>query len=315
MISIGIDIGGTSIKGAAVDSTGKIYETYCMPIVKGDSQDKIIEDLINATKEYISSHDLDGKINGIGIGIPGTIDSTNGIVTYSANLKWKELHVVEKFEKGINLPVRITNDANAAALGEAVFGAGKKYQNMVMITLGTGVGGGVVIDGKLFEGNLGKGAELGHTTLVYNGLPCGCGRRGCFEQYASATALIRITEEKMEQNKDSLMWEVKEKEGKVNGKVAFTAAKMGDKAANEVVDQYVEYLSEGLLNICNVFRPNCIVLSGGIANQREYLVDKVVKYCEKYEYGYPFAPKTEIKIAELGYESGIIGAACLMLNK
>ena len=218
------------------------------------------------------------------------------------------------FNKKINLPVKITNDANAAALGEKVFGAGKKYNNVVMITLGTGVGSGIIIDGKIYEGLNGKGAEIGHSCLIMDGIPCTCGRKGCLEMYASATALVRQTKEAMELNKDSLLWEESKKQGKVSGRTAFEAAKKGDKTANEVVDNYVKYLSEGLLNVCNIFRPDCIVLSGGIANQGDYLINKVKDYCKKFDYGYPNSPVTEIKVAEIGYDSGIIGAACLFLN-
>lgn len=313
MINIGIDIGGTSIKGAAVDETGKIYDKFVLPIEKHDNQDDIMDKLVRMTKNYIKDNKFD-NIHGIGLGIPGSIDSVNGIVSYSNNLRWKELHVVERFKKDFNCPIRITNDANAAALGEAKFGAGKKYKDIVMITLGTGVGSGIIINGKIVEGLNGKGAELGHSLLVMDGLICTCGRRGCFEMYASATALIRQTTEAMALDPNSLMHDEAEKQGKINGLVPFNAAKKGDITATRVIEQYVKYLSEGLLNVCNIFRPECIVLSGGIANQGDYLIDKVVKYCESFDYGYPHSPKTEIKVAELGYESGIIGASCLVLD-
>ena len=309
---LGIDVGGTSIKGAIVNEKGKIGEIFSLPIFKNEKQNDAINRLIVSCKEYLKNTKT--KIKGIGIGIPGTLNTKDGVVDYTSNLKWKKLHIVDMFSKEFDCPIKITNDANAAALGEAKFGAGKKYKNIVMITLGTGIGGGVIIDGKLFEGYLGKGTELGHTTLVYNGRKCGCGRRGCFEQYASASALVRYTKEAMKEDKNSLMWQISKEEGEVNGKVAFFAAQKGDSSAKAVVKQYVEYLSEGLLNICNVFRPEAIVLSGGIANQGKYLTDKIKAYCEKYEYGYKYSPKTVIKVAELGYVSGIIGAACLLMK-
>ena len=314
MIAIGIDIGGTSIKYAAVDSTGKVYDKEIQEIIKGEDQNVTIDKLIHNVKNYVYEHELVGKISGIGIGIPGSIDSKNGLVSYSNNLHWKELKVVELFKKETILPVKITNDANAAALGEKVFGAGKKYDNVVMITLGTGVGSGIIINGKIYEGLNGKGAEIGHSTLFVDGLPCTCGRKGCFEMYASATALIRQTREAMEKHKRSLLWKEAAEQGTVSGRTAFNAAKKGDKVAKEVIDNYVKYLSEGLLNVCNIFRPDCIVLSGGIANQGDYLLDKVKKYCKKFDYGYPNSPVSEIKVAEIGYDSGIIGAACLVLG-
>ena len=177
MIAIGIDIGGTSIKYAAVDSTGKVYEKEGIDIVCGEDQNFTISNLIFNIKNYIAKYNLEDKICGIGIGIPGSIDTKEGVVTYSNNLKWKELHIVEMFKKEFNMPIKITNDANAAALGEKVFGAGKKYKDVVMITLGTGVGSGIIIDGKIYEGLNGKGAEIGHSTLVMDGLKCTCGRK------------------------------------------------------------------------------------------------------------------------------------------
>jgi len=314
MLAIGVDIGGTSIKVSAVNENGKVLNKFVIPVNKEESQDETIDNLIKEINSYIENNDFKGKISGIGLGIPGSVDTATGEVIYCSNLGWKYLPIVKKIKEGTNLEVKITNDANAAALAESKFGVGKIYKDIVMITIGTGIGGGIIIDNKLYEGFEGKGAELGHVTLIMDGLPCGCGRKGCFEKYASATALINQTKEAMEKNKDSLLNEVAKEEGKVNGKVAFIAAKKGDKVANQVIDQYVKYLSEGLLNICNVFRPQCIVLSGGIANQGEYLITKVIRYMESYNFGYPFSPKTSIKIAEVGYDSGIIGAASLFFQ-
>ncbi|MCQ2814950.1 MAG: ROK family protein [Bacilli bacterium] len=310
---LGIDIGGTSIKGSLVNSLGECKENFVMPINPNLSQEETIEELLDVIDKYLQANLNGESLDGIGMGIPGSLDTEKGIVTFSNNLKWEDLKIVDLFKKRYKTPIKITNDANAAALGEARFGAGKEFKNMVMITLGTGVGSGIVIDGKLFEGYLGKGAELGHTTLVLDGLSCSCGRRGCFEMYASATALIRQTKEKMSICPDSLMHQISNELGKVDGRVAFMAAKKGDKAANEVVDQYVKYLSEGILNICNALRPECVVLSGGIAKEGSYLTDKVLNYCKLQDFGYPYSPSLVIKIAELGYQSGIVGAASLLL--
>lgn len=310
---LGIDVGGTSIKGAIVNDKGKVLtERFSFPIVKDENQEDTINRLVIFVKEYLDK--ISVKVDGIGMGVPGSLDTTEGSVIFSNNLKWKDLEIVKMFKKSFDLPIKISNDANVAALGEAKFGAGKKYKNIVMITLGTGVGSGIVIDGKLYEGTNGKGAELGHTTLVYNGLECSCGRRGCLEMYASATALIRQTREAMERNKFTKMWDGIKDLSEVDGRTAFEWAKLGDKVAEDVVARYVSYLSEGLLSMCNVFRPECIVLSGGIANQGKNLTDKVKKYMSAQSYGYPFSPKTEIAIANLGYNSGIIGAAALLLK-
>ena len=311
---LGIDIGGTSIKGAIVNENGEIIsDKISLPIVAGEDQEITIFKLTSLIKEFLVKNS-DKKVSGIGLGIPGSLDTKNGVVDFSNNLKWKNLKIVEIMQNSLDLPVKISNDANVATLGEARFGAGKQYKNIVMLTLGTGVGGGVVIDGKLFEGNLGKGTELGHITLVYNGPQCSCGRKGCLEMYASATALIRQTKEAMEHNPNSLLWKEVNSIDEVDGKTVFDAERKGDKIASIVVAHYISYLGEGILNYLNIFRPECVVLSGGIAKEGANLTDRLTKYLEDQEYGYPFAPKTVIKTAELGYNAGIIGAASLLFK-
>ena len=194
------------------------------------SQDTIRK-LAVLVKEYIASQHLEGKIAGIGIGSPGTLDVDNGIVNYANNLGWNDLPVAKIMQEALPYPVRLTNDANAAALGEAKFGAGKMYETVIMLTLGTGVGGGIIINGKLYEGNQGKGGELGHVVVQVDGEPCSCGRKGCFEAYSSATALIRETKKAMLKNKRSLMWKISPEIELVGGKVVFEGAAQGDKSA------------------------------------------------------------------------------------
>lgn len=314
MIAIGIDIGGTSIKGAAVDSNGRVYEKFTMPFIKGEPGEVTIRKLAEIVKEYIYAQSLEKKIVGIGIGSPGTLDIKNGIVDYANNLGWNELHVADIMHEILPYPIRLTNDANAASLGEAKFGAGKAYETIIMLTLGTGVGGGIIINGKLFEGNEGKGGELGHTVIVADGEPCTCGRNGCLEAYASATALIRETKKAMKLNKRSLMWKICPDIDMVGGKVSFEAAKNGDEAAIKVIDNYVKYLGEGILNFCNIFRPNVIVLSGGVANAGPFLFDKLNEYIKERNYGYKSTPEVKVVPAELGYDSGKIGAAALFFD-
>lgn len=314
MVAIGIDIGGMSIKGAAIDSNGTVYEKFSMPFIKGEDGELTIRKLAELVKEYIVSHNLESKIVGIGIGSPGTLDIEKGVVNYANNLGWVDLHIAELMHEVLPYPVRLINDANAASLGEAKYGAGKSYKTVIMLTLGTGVGGGIIIDGKLFEGNEGKGGELGHTVIVMDGEQCTCGRKGCLETYASATALIRETKKAMRQNKRSLMWELCPEIELVSGRLPFEAAQKGDKTANELIDNYVKYLSEGILNYCNIFRPNVVVLSGGIANAGPFLFDKINAYLKEHDYGYKFTPAVEVVPAELGYDSGKIGAAALFFN-
>ena len=314
MIAIGIDIGGMSIKGAAVDSNGRVYEKFSMPFIKGEPGEETIRKLAEIVKEYIAANGLENKIAGIGLGSPGTLDIKNGIVNYANNLGWEDLHVADIFHEVVPYPVRLTNDANAASLGEAKFGAGRSYESVIMLTLGTGVGGGIIINGKLYEGNQGKGAELGHSVIVVDGEQCTCGRKGCLETYASATALIRETKKAMHNNRRSMLWKLCPDIDLVSGKIPFEAAKKGDKAAIDVLDNYIKYLGEGILNFCNIFRPNVIVLSGGIANAGDYLFDRVNKYVKDRNYGYKMTPEVKIVPAELGYDSGKIGAAALFFE-
>ena len=314
MIAIGIDIGGMSIKGAAVDSIGKVYETFSMPFIKGEPGEVTIRKLAETVRDYISMCKLEGKIVGIGIGSPGTLDVKNGIVEYANNLGWNKLPVADLMREVLPYPVRLTNDANAAALGEAKYGAGKEYQNIIMLTLGTGVGGGIILNSKLYEGNQGKAGELGHVVVEVDGEQCTCGRKGCLETYASATALIRETKKAMLKNKRSLLWKMCPEIEMVSGKVPFEAAKKGDATAIKVLDNYVKYLGEGILNYCNIFRPNAIVLSGGIANAGDYLFDRVIKYVADRNYGYKMTPEVKILPAKLGYDSGKIGAAALFFE-
>ena len=206
------------------------------------------------------------------------------------------------------------NDASAAALGEARFGSGKEFNYLVMFTLGTGVGGGIVFNKQLIDGNKSQGAQLGHSIIVLNGRKCNCGRRGCLEAYASATALSNQTRIMMRQYPNSLLHECAKKAGKINAKVAFMAARRGDEAGMKLVTEYVMYLSEGILNYCNIFRPDVVVLSGGVANEGDYLINRVRDYIERRDYGYKNSPKVVIKQAELGYDAGKIGAASLFFE-
>jgi len=317
MTVIGIDVGGTTIKGAAVTSEGKMYKTFTVPVSKYEKGKEVMERLAQAINDYIAENkDEIGTIEGIGMGIPGVIDSKKGVVCASANLPlWTDLKVKEIIEKLTGLPVKVSNDANAAALGEVRFGAGDNCETAIMLTLGTGVGCGVVLNGQLFEGNEGKGAELGHSTLILGGRKCGCGRKGCFEAYASASGLIYDTEQMIEKHPESKMKKIAIQFGKVNGRVAFKAAReYEDPWAIKVVDQYISYLGEGLLNICNIFRPNLIILSGGVANEGDYLIERVQEYIKERDYGYKNSPEVKVVQGKLGYDSGKIGAAALFFN-
>ena len=315
MVAIGIDIGGTSIKGGAVNEKGKLYDTFKMPVTKGEPQEKTIAKVIKMVNKFLADYNYKKEdIIGVGCGVPGIVDSTNGVVTFSGNLGWHDLPLKKMLEDGLGLPTKITNDANAAALAEAKYGSGNNYKSFLMVTLGTGIGSGIFVDGKLYEGNLGKGAEFGHSLLVMDGRQCTCGRKGCLEAYASATALAKDTRIMMELHKDSLMWEVSKKYDIINARIPFEAAKKGDPYANELVDYYVKCLSEGLINYFNTFRPEAVILSGGIAEEGEYLISKIRDYCKQRDYGMKLCPPVDIIKSSVGYDSGKIGAAALFFD-
>lgn len=316
MLAIGIDIGGTSIKGAVVNDAGKVLTRFAMDVNKDSSGEAEVNRFCDVMAKAINEYDKSIKLEGIGIGMPGILDMDKGVVITSPNLpKWNGLHISKLISKRMGLPVYINNDANVATLGEARFGSGKEYSNLIMLTLGTGVGGGIIIDNKLYDGNRHQGAELGHMVIRVNGEKCGCGRRGCFEAYASATGLIKMSKKEMDKNPDSLMHEVANEFGKVNAKVVFEASRRGDKAAIRVMKRYVKYLSEGILNYCNIFRPEVVVLSGGVANEGDYLLDQVRHFLKNHSYGMKGSPKVELTVASLGYDSGKIGAACLVFDR
>lgn len=313
--SLGVDIGGMSVKYSFVDEKGRLFkkEVYHFPVTDQEGQ---IEDLANHLKGYLYSNipSIDGDFCGIGIGCPGAINSITGNVDSSPNLKWSYAPLKKVVSDITGYRVITENDANAATLGEARFGAGQGYQNVIMITIGTGIGGGILINGKLYSGNEGKGAEIGHMIIAHGGNLCGCGLHGCFEAYASASALIKATKAKMTISKDSKMWEFSPTLELVDGRTAFEAAKKGDKAAQEVVDEYISYFGDGLINICNIFRPEAILFSGGVSNQKDALIAPLKAYLEKYHYGYIGTPAPELKIASLGDLTGIYGAAALMFD-
>ncbi|MGN1373126.1 MAG: ROK family protein [Candidatus Coproplasma sp.] len=309
---IGIDIGGMSVKGIVIDCDGHIICDGTASTGEKDGGASLTSNVCELIASLIAkSGKATAEIAGVGIGCPGVIDSKNGVVVFAGNLALKNYPLVENVQKRVNLPVKITNDANAAALGEAKFGAGKNYDNVVFITLGTGVGGGVIIDGKLFEGYKSAGTELGHIVIQEGGRECTCGRRGCFEAYSSATALIRSTAQAMEENKDSAMWQTYTPQT-VNGRTAFEYMHTDD-TAKRVVDEYVRFLACGLTNIANIFRPQVIMIGGGVSNQGENLIAPVRKLVREEIFGGCDYADIEIVKATLGNTAGALGAASLVM--
>ena len=252
----------------------------------------------------------EADVAAIGIGSPGTVDGKNGVIIYSCNIPFNHTNIREAFKAYTSIPVYCGNDADVAALGEAYAGAAAGCDHAIMITLGTGVGGGVIINKHIVAGFNGAGGELGHMVIEKDGAQCNCGRKGCWEAYSSATGLIRMTKEAMEKNKDSLMWKLAPTLDEVDGKTSFDAMKQGDEAAKQVVDTYCDYLACGLLNIINIFQPEVLCLGGGVAKQGQFLIDMLMPRIEKERYSKDI-PQTTIKPAILGNDAGIIGAAML----
>ena len=313
MYRIGIDLGGTFVKAGLVDENGRIVVKSKIPTKIERPYVEVFEDMANQARKLCEDAGITlADVEKVGVGCPGAITSKTGVVSYSANFNWTDVPIADGLSALLGMPVKVSNDANVAALGEAIYGAARNYGDSIMFTLGTGVGGGIIIDKKIYEGNESKGAEIGHSVIVVGGEPCNCGRRGCLEAYCSATALIRETKRAMLEDKSSLMWErVKGDINAVDGETSFACEKLGDKAAKKVVDQYVFYLAESIMNFCNIFRPEAIVLGGGVCAQGDNLVGRIVELCERGYYGYKGTPKVAILIAELKNAAGILGAAAL----
>lgn len=314
---IGVDIGGTSLKVGFVSPEGKIFHHYSFPFNKGgEPQEETIRRLGRSILGDLRKAGVESSsVVGIGVGCPGSINSKEGVCCYNGNLLWRDLPIAALLKETTGFNTKVSNDANVAMLGEARFGAAKEYHNAVLLTLGTGVGGGLYLDDHLYEGNEGKGAEVGHMIIEYHGYPCTCGLEGCLESYASVTGLIRMTKDKMHEHPESKMWEYCDRDlGKVNGKTAFESAKLGDKAALEVVDTYENYLTVGLINFANIFRPEAFLIGGGLSNQKEYLTDALEKKLKAAHYGFRGTPAVKVVTASLGNDAGILGAAALWMN-
>ena len=315
MYRLGIDLGGTNIVAGVVNKDYKIIsKASCktqVPRPESEICDSMAEVALKAVEKAKLTLD---DISSIGIGVPGAVNPKTGVIEYSANLFFHNWEVVKMMKERIDKKIIIENDANAAALGEYLAGSAKGAKNAIAITLGTGVGGGIVIGGKIYSGSNFAGAELGHMVIVKDGKECACGRRGCWETYASATGLINLTKQKILSEKLDFSYMLKLCDGdinKVTGKTAFDAMADGDPTAKEVVDEYIGYLATGIGNIINIFQPDVLCVGGGVSNQGENLLGPVRAIVEKERYTKHNDKQTVICQASLGNDAGIIGAAYL----
>lgn len=310
---LGVDLGGTNIKAALVTENGEIVGEASRPTLLPRPAEAVCEDIGRTLADVLqaSGHSF-GEVAGLGIGCPGTVDNAGGIVRYSNNLGWHDFDMRACLKQQAGLTAQLGNDANVAALGEAIAGCGRGAESLVVLTLGTGVGSGIVLGGRMLTGYTGAASEMGHMVIVDDGEPCTCGRRGCLEAYASATALIRMTRQKMAERPESQMHALARAEGAVSGKTAFGAAAAGDAAGKEVIAQYVHYLAIGVANAINIFFPEVIGLSGGVAKQGETLLAPLRAAVSPLVFGSAYAARsTRIVCCTLGYRAGVIGAAML----
>lgn len=312
MFTIGIDLGGTNIVAAVVDEKYNIIAKAKTPTAVPRSAELIFDDIEKVCKEAVEKAGLTmNDISSVGLGTPGTVNS-DGVIEFANNLNFDNVPAKDMIiERLGDKPVYVANDANCAALGEAYAGCGNGAKNFIAVTLGTGVGSGVIIDGKIVTGVNNAGGECGHMVIVVDGEACTCGRHGCWEAYASATALINQTKKAMEQYPDSVMHQLAKEEGKVSGKTAFDAMRRGDIAGIKVVDQYIKYVACGIINLVNALQPEIICVGGGICNEGETLLRPLRRYIEAERYSVYSKIQTKILKAELGNDAGIIGAAIL----
>ncbi|MBO4904585.1 MAG: ROK family glucokinase [Lachnospiraceae bacterium] len=306
----GVDIGGTTVKMGLFTADGELLDKWEIPTRKEDDGAHILPDIAASIKERMEKDELKPEdVTGLGISVPGPVDD-NGVVHRCVNLGWGQFDIDEEMKKHIDLPVFAGNDANAAALGEAWKGGGKGCRNVVVVTLGTGVGGGIIVNGKILSGSHGSGGEIGHIHMKDDETQkCGCGNTGCLEQYASATGIARLATEKLKSDsRPSTMREARN----INAKVVFDAAKAGDELATEVTEEFGEILGKGLSNVADVINPELFVIGGGVSKAGQIVIDLVQKNYKKYVFH--GSRGTEFALATLGNDAGIYGSAKLVLD-
>ena len=306
---IAIDLGGTNIKGGIVRENGEIVLKDMIPTNAGRHYSEIIKDIAKLINKMLSDAGENiAKVKSIGVGIPGTCDAKEGVVIYASNINFVNVPVADELHKYFDVPVFIENDANCAALGEYTV-LDEEIDNMVFVTLGTGVGGGIIIDKKLYTGKNGTAAEIGHMAINSEGTVCSCGARGCYETYASVTALIRQTKEFIENNPGSEF--SKSVSGcEITGRTAFEAAKRGDADAKSIVDKWILYVATGIVNIINLLQPEVLIIGGAISKEGNYLLNPIIEYQMDNAYSKIKNP-TRIMTAKLGNDAGLIGSAFL----
>ena len=312
MMYIGVDLGGTGIKAGVVTEQGEIIAKGSTPTMNERPYQAIIADIAALCRKVVADAGLTMEdIGAIGVGVPGICDPRTGIIPKCTNLGWLDVPFVAELRSHIDLPIIVDNDATVAGFAEYIAGVSAGTQSSVFVTLGTGVGGGIIINGRPYSGAHGVGSEIGHMVLKMDGEMCTCGVRGCFERYASATAIIREGRKAVEKHPESMI--MKRCGGdpeRINAKTVIDCAKAGDPVAKEVFDEYVRGLALGLVNLINCIDPEVIVLGGGVSNAGDFLLDALREKIKPYIF-FKAMPYARIELARLGADAGIIGAAML----
>ena len=313
MYRIGVDLGGTNIATGVINEKNEIIGRGKVKTRAPRPAEAIFDSIKEAVDMAVANAGVDYRdIVSVGIGTPGSVNKDTGAIEFSNNLQFNNVPAKQMLEERLNKPVYLENDANAAALGEAVAGSGNGVKNFVAVTLGTGVGSGIIIDGKIYRGSNFCGGEMGHMVINVDGIPCNCGRKGCWEKYASATALVSQAVEAMEGNKASLLWQTCDGDlNKVEGKTIFEAYDMGDAVAKAVVDKYLYYVAVGLANVINALQPEAVCIGGGISGQGEKILAPIRDIVKAERYSVYAEKQAAIVPAALGNDAGIIGAALL----
>ena len=312
--TIGVDLGGTNIAAGLVDADNKVISSVSCKTNLPRPEAEIEQAIADLCHELCEKNGVDfaEQIDWVGIGTPGSVDPETGIVEFNANFGYRNWHLRDHVADLLGCRVFIENDANAAAYGEYVAGGARGAKHAVVITLGTGIGSGIIIDGKIFSGYNAAGAELGHMVIVKDGRPCMCGRCGCWEKYASSRALTEDTCAAMRKHPDNMMWDLVDGDlSKVNARTAYDAMRAGDALAKQIVDNFVSYIACGIANVINIFQPEILCIGGGISREGETLLAPIRKYVDREEYARENARRTHIVAAQLFNDAGIVGAASL----
>ncbi len=309
--AIGVDIGGTTVKLGLFDRQGQVLEKWEIPTVKEDQGSHILPDIAAAVKDRMASRGLTkDEILGVGVGAPGPVD-TEGTVYKAVNLGWDVFNIPQVLQAQLDLPVKAANDANVAAFGEMWQGGGKGHANIVAVTLGTGVGGGIIVNGSILTGATGAGGEIGHIHIEDNEPdPCGCQNHGCLEQYASATGVVRLARRRLAQDQEP---SILRSRSELSAKAVWDAVKAEDRVAVQIAEQFGEYLGKGLAAVAAVVNPEVFVIGGGVSKAGEILFDYIRPAYEKYVFH--GCRNARFALATLGNDAGIFGAAGLIINE